>query len=170
MHFCICTSPWSPLHGNAAVYIWRSLPGKLCAWAENTWPVVGTVNGHGYNGLPKTLSAMLVGRTELFEAYLSQFSLVWLTHCAYKLIRCRQQTTDKTDCFAPCTCAQGNDLFACPSLTGQTLTLSPLGEGGCESLAWSARLSLPLFVLLSICVCVCCKECFEGPMYTIAPI
>ena len=50
------------------------------------------------------------------------------------------------------------------------LTLSPLGEGGCENLAWSARLSLPLFVPLSICVSVCCEECFEGPMYTIAPI
>ena len=24
-------------------YIWRSLPGKLCAWAENTWPAVGIV-------------------------------------------------------------------------------------------------------------------------------
>ena len=113
---------------------------------------------------------MLVGRAELFKAYLSQFSLV-LTYSLCLQVD-QMQTTDnrQTDCFAPCACTQGNDLFACPSLTGQTLTLSPLGEGGCENLAWSARLSLPLFVPLSICVSVCCEECFVGPMYTIAPI
>ena len=32
------------------VYVWRSLPGNLCALAENTWPaVVGMVNGIGYD-------------------------------------------------------------------------------------------------------------------------
>ena len=33
-----------------SVNVWQSLPGILCAWAENTWPAVGTVYGCGYDG------------------------------------------------------------------------------------------------------------------------
>ena len=37
---------------NMYVYVWQSLPGNLCTWAENTWSAaaVGTVNGRGYDG------------------------------------------------------------------------------------------------------------------------
>ena len=40
-------------------YIWRSLPGNLCTWAENTWPVVDTVNGCGYDGQKYTVFVTL---------------------------------------------------------------------------------------------------------------
>ena len=61
--------------------------GNLCAWAENTWSAVGTVNGRGYNGQQiDAICDALMGHAKWFEVYLSQFFddldlLVMLTIC-----------------------------------------------------------------------------------------
>ena len=57
------------------VLIWRSLPGKLCAWAENIWPAVGTVSRCGYNGRQKATICDAHGTIRRTPKWVSTYSL-----------------------------------------------------------------------------------------------
>ena len=98
--------------------------GQLCAWAESTWPEVGRVDRRDQQN---TLFVTLMGLAKGIEAYWSPF---FADFDRFIVLTCRldatswdlvifvptdddnrRQTTDKTDCFTPCACTQGNN---CP--------------------------------------------------------
>ena len=57
------------------VLIWGFLPGKLCAWAENIWPAVGTVSRCGYNGQQKATICDAHGTIRRTPKWVSTYSL-----------------------------------------------------------------------------------------------
>ena len=61
-----------------ALYVWWSLPGNLCAWAENKWPAVGTVNGRGYDGQQIDAICDAHGPCKMIQSILKPFFLpIW---------------------------------------------------------------------------------------------
>ena len=56
-----------------------------CVHEQKTWPAVGKVNGHGYDGQQLHTICDSVKR---FEAFWVSFSPLQLVHYAYNLLRC----------------------------------------------------------------------------------
>ena len=114
------------IHGHMAgpitlvyTYVWQSLRilSNLCAWAENTWPAVGMINRHDYDGQQTDT----ICNPHLKNTY-AKFSLI-LTYSLClrfaQMPRCQgrwqtdetdRQTDGQTNFFITFTYTQGNNV------------------------------------------------------------